>query len=625
MCGIAGILRFDGQAVDPSQIQSMLDAIAHRGPDGEGKIVEKTYGLGHRRLAIIDVGGGAQPMVTPDGTALITFNGEIYNFRELRAELEQAGVEFRTQSDTEVILQAWRAWGVDCLLRFRGMFAFCLVDVERGKYLLARDHFGIKPLLYSVRKEFLAFGSEFAALHRVAELKLTGSLQSMEYFLRFQYIPAPDTIYNEIRKLPQGHYLTGDLGKAPSAPVAYWKTDFVPEVGRTSEEWLERLDATLNGSVRAHLIADVPVGAFLSGGVDSTAVVSAMSKIADGFRAFSIGFEDERYSELSYAQEAADKLGVPLRTEVVRDDGWDDFPKLVAHYGEPFGDTSMIPTWRLAALARSEVTVAVSGDGGDEGFGGYGTYGIYQDVPKVKEYWRRLRRRFSKTELQAFFWAIGRRWFGRNQPLLAPWVDTALYTSRDRRAKLWRPEYQHLMDVRNTAFLEADREASRCDLVAYAQSMDFRTSLPGIMLNKVDIAAMYHGLEVRTPLLDVEVMKVAMALPAEMRYRTGEGGFVGKAILKDWLSKRLSSEFVHRPKQGFGAPRRVWFEAGRPGREFYESTISRMSAKLADWFRPEAIREMSEQHGEKRDRSSGMWLMLVLGLWLEQNPGLTFR
>jgi len=625
MCGIAGILRFDGRPVDPAVIQSMLDAIAHRGPDGEGKHIEGSAGLGHRRLAIIDLGGGAQPMSVLEGRVWITFNGEIYNFKELRSELEQAGVEFRTQSDTEVILHAWRAWGNDCVTRFRGMFAFCIVDFERGRYLLARDHFGIKPLLYALNEGFLAFASEFAALRRVPGLSLTGSLRSMELFLRFQYIPAPDTIYHEIRKLPEGHYLSGELGKPPGEPVQFWNLKFRPEPGPSAGEWLERLDHVLQDSVRAHLIADVPVGAFLSGGIDSTSVVSVMSSVAEGFRAFSIGFEDTEFSELPYAQEAADTLGVPLQTQIVGEDHWQELPSLVSHYGEPFGDNSMIPTWQLARLARTEVKVAVSGDGGDEAFGGYGTYGLYQALPRVKEYWRRLRRRFSSAEMRALLWAIGRRWFGRRSPLLEPWLDIVQYTSTERRRKLWRPAFQGLTTAGSRAHEAADRQASRCDLVAYAQSMDFRTSLPGIMLTKVDIATMYHGLEVRTPLLDVEVVRFALSLPAPQRFRVEDDRYIGKAILKDWLARKLTSQFVQRPKQGFGVPRKNWFSSGRPGRLYYEQVISRMQGVLSNWFDPAEISRMAAEHDGKRDRSSGMWLMLVLSLWLEQNEGLQFR
>lgn len=565
-------------------------------------------------------------MSAGDGRFWITYNGELYNFRELRAELEQAGHSFVTSSDTEVILHAWQEWGDDCVARFRGMFAFCVVDHAERRYLLARDHFGIKPLLYAATGEALAFASEFSALRALPWLKLTGSLPAVEWFLRHRYIPAPDTIYREIRKLPPGHVLSGRLDQPAGTPKAYYGVSFEPDENETPEGWLERLETTLRDSVRAHLIADVPVGAFLSGGVDSTSVVALMKELVEGsLTAYTIGFDDPKFSELPYAEEAAGKLGVELRSDIAGEDFWDDFPSLVAHYGEPFGDNSMIPTWRLAQLARRDVPVALSGDGGDEAFGGYDHYGAFLEVPSIKQHWRRLRKKFSGAELDSFLWAIGRCWGGSLRPKLSEWIGNVRYTSDKRRRELWRDDLQYLVDGGNPAHERADAEASRCDLIAYGQSMDFRTYLPGAMLTKVDIAAMYHGLEVRTPLLDRQVIELACGMPGRVRYRVEEGRYIGKAILKDWLAKRLTPEFVNRPKQGFQIPRHQWFLPGRPGRKLLDESLATARPLLEQWFNWQGVEKTLAEHTESRDRSSGMFLLLVLALWRLDNRDVEFR
>jgi asparagine synthase (glutamine-hydrolysing) len=652
MCGITGILRFDGGPVDAGVLDRMTDALAHRGPDGRGTRIGEGYGLGHRRLAILDLAGGAQPMSTPDGRLWITYNGEIYNFRELRAELEQAGCAFRTRSDTEVILHAYARWGADCVKRFRGMFAFCLVDTAERRFLLARDPFGIKPLLYAHNGRFLAFASEFSALRQLPELRLTGNLHAIEWFLRFQYVPGPDTVFNEVRKLPPGCVLeggmgegaggSGDVGARESAghnthdafanphsprpkpqalsPRPYWRLDFTPERGRGAEDWLDALDHTLRESVRAHLIADVPVGVFVSGGVDSSLVTWKIRELGEGPRyAFTIGFEDEQVSELPYARQLAESLGIELRTGVAGEDFWDELPKLVSHYGEPFGDNSMIPTWQLARLARRDVPVCLSGDGGDEAFGGYGTYQRWLALPRLRDHWRRLRRHFSRNELAALLWALTRR-LGSQRPRKAEWQRIASYTGRDRRVALWRPELRHLVDAPCPGFEQADAAAPRHEMLAYAQHMDFGTYLPGPILTKVDVATMYHGLEARPPLLDKEVVALAARLPAPLRAVPGDG----KVILKDLLARLMGPEFARRRKQGFGIPRQAWFLPGRPGRAMLEQVVNDGASGLGEWFDMEGIRRTIGEHSESRDRSASMWLLLVLGLWRAENGSVGF-
>lgn len=620
MCGITGILRFDGAAIEESVLGAMTGAIAHRGPDGEGRFLAPGIALGHRRLAIIDLEGGRQPMADVQGRYQIVFNGEIYNFQALRDELSQAGCSFQTRSDTEVVLQAYARWGAGCVDRLRGMFAFCVVDLVERKYLIARDHFGIKPLLYVMNPQLLAFASEFAALRAMPGLALTGDIRSLEWFLRLQYVPGPDTVFREVRKLPPGHLLEGSLDGPAAVPRRYFEPQFRADTSRSAQDWLERADQVIRDSVRAHLIADVPVGVFVSGGVDSSLVAWKVHELGAGPRfAFSMGFEDEQFSELPWARQVAQKLGIELITGVATEDFWEHLPQLVRHYGEPFGDNSMIPTWQLAQLARSHVTVCLSGDAGDEGFAGYESYQAFLALPKLKEYWRRLKARFSRAELSSLLWALGRR-LGRRVPRMTEWQRIMEYVGSDRRRKLWRPQFRALLATQPDGWLDAAGRAPRTGLLEYAQAMDFGTYLPGAILTKVDIATMYHGLEARTPLLDREVLGLAFSLPDSAK--VDQHG--GKAILKSLLGRLMGPEFVYRRKQGFGIPRRQWFLPGRRGRVLFEQVALDPQGGLHEWFEPDQLRQLSQEHSENRDRSGAMWLLTVLGLWRSQNRDISF-
>lgn len=600
----------------------MTDALAHRGPDGRGEYLDGSIGLGHRRLAIIDLEGGKQPMASADGRYHITFNGEIYNFIELRRELEQAGCLFQTRSDTEVILHGFARWGAAVVPRLRGMFAFCIVDTRERRYLLARDHFGIKPLLYAATPQQLAFASEFGPLRLAPGLALTGSLPALEFFLRYQYIPAPQTVFAEIRKLPAAHLLEGSLDAPAGQPRRYWHLKHEPAAA--PGDWIERADAVLRESVQAHLIADVPVGVFVSGGIDSTLVAWKMRQLVQGpMFAFSMGFRDEGFSELPFAQEAAKRIGIELITETTDEEDWPAFEGLLARYGEPFGDNSMLPTWQLARLARRHVPVALSGDGGDEGFAGYGSYAAWTAVPRLKEHWRRLRRRFSGAELGSLLWALSRR-LGGHSPRLREWERLMEYVGPERRRSLWRPELGSLADLPNEAFAQAHARAPRGSLLDYAQHMDFETYLPGCVLQKVDVASMCHSLEVRTPLLDRVVVEFAAGVPPAVRTRGRGEGVVGKALLKDVLARLMGEPFVHRAKRGFGIPRARWFDPGRPARKRFEEIALDPAGPLREWFEPREMAQLAAEHGGGKDRSAAMWLLLVLGLWRRQNADLRF-
>lgn len=625
MCGIVGQIRFDGATVNAADIQRMCDAVAHRGPDGEGKHVQANVGLGHRRLAIIDLAGGAQPMGTPDGRVWVTFNGEIYNFKQLRAELEAAGFQFRTNSDTEVLLHGWLAWGNAMVAKLRGMFAFCVVDFERKAWLLARDPFGIKPLFYRLTEESIEFSSE---LHALKSTK--GRLDAIEWFLRYQYIPGPYTVYHDIWKLPPAHMMEGYLDGGTEKPRRYWRMDFNEQQGVSEAEWLERLRAVLHDSVEAHLISDVPVGLLLSGGVDSTLVAGEMAKLTGRkIKAFTMDFNREGFGELEYAKTAAERYGIELIHDVQADDFWEELPKLVRHYGEPFGDNSMIPTWRVTRLARQHVPVVLGGDGGDEAFGGYKFHGNWLKRPETRKRRKRLFRRPSMRHLRSLLWAHMRRCGSEwnhvfDWELMVSYTQLDAWRKRNSRRLLWRKEFLAMTDRVSPAFEEAGRLINPAHPLDFAQEMDFETYLPGAILPKSDVASMYHGLEVRTPLLDYKVAELASALPPSLRATSDGHDRNLKVLLRKALERDFPAEFVHREKRGFGIPRAYWFATDAPGRAFIEARLLDPAAGMQDWFNMELIREMLRDHTPEHDYSEFLWLLLVLAIWKSDNPAVTW-
>lgn len=626
MCGIAGIIRWAGEAPARQEIERMTEAIKHRGPDGEGFMLRDGVAFGHRRLAIIDPAGGHQPMASADESLWIIYNGELYNFRELKRELEEKGHRFLTRSDTEVVLHAYEEWGPRCVERFRGMFAFGLADFRQRRLLLARDHFGIKPLYYRLGENYLAFASELPALRQVEDAPPTGSLQAVDLFLRFQYIPTPHTIYQEIFKLPPASTMTVDFDGQRVEPVRYWDIEFKQEDGLSDSEWERRAEEVIHESVNAHLVSDVPFGVFLSGGIDSSLVAAHMSSILEHpVQGFSIGFKEKDYSELAFAEEAARRCGVELHTEVVEDNALSILPDLVAHYGEPFGDSSAIPTWYVSRLARSFVPMVLSGDGGDEGFGGYSSYDYWmQTAPFLNA--SRVMRNAPRDGFYLLRQALRKYLANRTSNELAHWQNSILYVSEGGRRALWRSEYSEVVNAGCAVFEEADKRARFWNRLSYAQYMDFQTYLPCDILTKVDVASMYHGLEVRTPLIDLRVVELAARLPLNQRMRrNGSKTNVRKYLLKKVTGKTFPPEFIHRKKQGFAIPRSLWFLPGQQGRRFLEEVLLDAGSPLNQCFNPQEVRAQVDAHRAEHDNSDTLWLLLVLGIWLEQNPQVSFH
>lgn len=622
MCGIAGIVRWGRVERDPllEEIGRMTRAIAHRGPDDEQLHVEGPVALGFRRLAIIDPDGGRQPMASEDGSVVLVCNGEIYNFRELRDVLAGLGHDFRTRCDCEVIVHAYEQWGTQCLQRLRGMFAFAIVDFRRRTVLLARDHFGIKPLCYRVGQDFFAFASELSALRQVDAEVPRGDLLSIELYLRYQYIPTPRTIYRDVHKLPPASFMEIGFDGTHQAPQRYWRLRFEPAAA-DGDGWHEQAGAVLRESVTTHLVSDVPLGVFCSGGIDSALVAMAMSEVLEEpVKAFAIGFDEAAYSELKWAEQVARRFGLDLTTAIIGADSLDMLPQLVAHYGEPFGDSSAIPTWHVARLARGSVPMVLSGDGGDEAFGGYASYAEWMDMTT----WSRALRLVPHARRQAVRQLLRRaRMTLRAGPSIDDWLDImAMIPARGRR-RLWKPAYRDLVDRPCDLFRAAAAEAPADDRLAFAQYVDYQTYLPCDILTKVDIAAMCHGLEVRTPLVDMRVLDLARRLPPAQRFtRAGTGRAIGKPLLRGLLAGRLPAELVNRPKQGFAIPRDRWFMPGQSARALFEQVV--FDGSLRDWFDMGAVRRLLLSHGPGRDHSNGLWMLLVLAIWLDQNPRVVF-
>ena len=615
MCGIAGILRLQGPPPRPATIRALVRPLEHRGPDGEGVFVRDRVALGHRRLSIIDLDGGGQPMSNEDASVWITYNGELYNFKELRSQLLAAGHVFRTHSDTEVVVHAYEEWGTECVRWFRGMFAFAIADFSKQQLFVARDHLGIKPLYLRMNNRQLAFASEIRPLVTAEPQPPQLNPRAIDYFLRYRYIPHPDTAYQEILKLPPAHYQLFDFDGRTAGPCRYWRLSFQPDRSLSSGEWLERFNEVVHDSVRSHLVADVPFGAFLSGGVDSTLVAMEMQRILDRpVKAYTIGFSEDEYSEIPYAQAAARELGVELCVDVIRPDVVGLLDELVAHYGEPFADTSAIPTWCVSRLARSDVPMVLSGDGGDEAFAGYHRYELWMQATRGHEFKRLF------THPRRAWRQLLENWNRGTRNSLTRWQRFFGVLSEQQRRSLWRREYHHeTIDQTCPAFAQADVHAAQFDRLAHAQGIDIETYLPGDILTKVDVASMCHGLEVRTPLTDIRVIEFAATLPIDQRRHVSGGQTRLKALPKRALAKRFDERFVHREKMGFAIPELEWLRQGSPVRERLDDLLASQQSPVFDFFEPRQLRLKLGQFDEQQQHHGLLWSFLILGIWLDQN------
>jgi asparagine synthase (glutamine-hydrolysing) len=616
MCGIAGMLAERGRVADPRLLRAMTGILAHRGPDGDGHHEDGRVGLGHRRLSIIDLATGEQPMSNDDASVWITFNGEIYNYRELRRELESRGYSFRTASDTEVIIKAYEAFGPECVQRLRGMFAFAIWDARRRRLFLARDRAGIKPLVYAWDGRRLVFASEIKALLQDPDLARELDSEALRDYLTFLYVPSPKTIFRGIRKLPPASYLLLDADGGDPVVRRYWQLEFRPEAGRREAEWIEGLRAQLADAVQSHLVSDVPIGAFLSGGVDSGSVVALMARAAQGpVRTFSIGFEDEAFDEVGYARQVARRYGTDHYEFVVKPDALEALPRLAWQFDEPFADSSALPTYYVSKITREHVTVGLSGDGGDENFAGYTRYARALA----------LHHRFDRGpgRLVRPFLALGGRLLptgarGQGYLALLGAEPVERYYQIMTGGRLGALRGLLAADMRDSVMpgLGPDRfrahagAAAAHDYVAAMQRIDIETYLPEDILTKVDRTSMLVSLEARVPLLDHVLMEYVATMPTALKL--SDAG--GKAILKRAMADALPPDVLHRRKMGFGVPLARWFRAelGDHAREVLLDDRTRRRGLLDT----AAVARLLEEHRSgRRDRATMLWTLLCLEEW----------
>jgi asparagine synthase (glutamine-hydrolysing) len=621
MCGIAGIFHCGiPKPVDPARIVRMTGAMTHRGPDGEGVWTAPGIGLGHRRLSIIDLAGSPQPMPSADGRAMLVFNGEIYNYRELRRELEGLGARFRTQGDSETILAAWRQWGPACLQRLNGMFAFAIYDLDRRELFLARDRLGVKPLFTAMLSDgSLAFASELKGLLAHPLLRRDVDPLAVEDYLAWGYVPDHRSILRGVEKLPAGHFRLLKHDSSPAAPVRWWDVSFTERRRDKPADLEAELLFLLREAVTSRMVADVPLGAFLSGGVDSSSVVALMAEAsAEPVRTCSIGFDEAALDETAYARDVATRFATNHRERVVSSDDFAQIDTLAAMFDEPFADASALPTWRVCQLARETVTVALSGDGADEAFAGYrrhrfhaaeesarsllpsglrdGLFGTLGRMwPKADWAPRPLR---AKATFQSLAMS-GEEGYARALAVTAPEIRAGLYAPPFSRARGDYRAEQPMVDLMRGAPARTGLDR--------AQYADLAFWLPGDILTKVDRSSMAVSLEAREPLLDHRLIEFAATLPDNLRIRGGQG----KWLLKHAMERYLPREVLYRPKKGFVTPIAQWLRGPLAGQA---RAIGRGAALArTEWFDGDRISALAESHiAGRADHSRLLWQLLML-------------
>lgn len=619
MCGIAGIFHpATPKPVDPTRLTAMADAMAHRGPDGAGVWTAPGIGLAHRRLSIIDVAGSPQPMES--GDLVVSYNGEIYNYKALRAELVASGAHFKTDGDTEVLLHGWRAWGEKLLDRLTGMFAFALWDGGKQTLFLARDRFGVKPLHYAQLTDgSIAFASELKGLLAHPLLRREPDIRAVEDYMALGYVPDDACLVSGVKKLPAGHFLPLQRGKPLTVPRQWWDIDFSQRARGSANDLADELLQRMRAAVTSRMVADVPLGAFLSGGVDSSAVVALMAEASgQAVKTCTIGFDEAGHDESAYAAQIAQRFATDHRTHTVASDDFGLIDRLVAAFDEPFADASALATWQVCALARETVTVALSGDGADEALAGYRRYKFQAAEDRARGFipaelrrpvfgtlgrvwpkadWAPRPLRFKTTLLA--LGADGAEAYARSVGVTTPAIRDRLFTAAAKRALSgYRAEER---------YVDAMRDAPARDAIDRAQYADIKHWLPGDILTKVDRTSMDVGLEAREPLLDHELVQFCATLPVSMRLRRGEG----KWLMKRALKGHLPDDILYRQKMGFVTPISAWFR----GPLSDEAQRLARSATLADtgWFDMQVIERIAADHRTGRaEYGRTLWQLAML-------------
>lgn len=630
MCGITGLFDTRGAAaVDRAVLQRMNDSQLHRGPDEGSLHIEPGLGFGHRRLSIIDVATGQQPLFNEDGSVVVIFNGEIYNYQELIPELQAAGHRFATKSDTEVIVHAWEQWGEACVERFRGMFAFVLWDRNRQTLFMARDRMGVKPLYYALLDDgTLLFGSELKSLlayrgpHGAALKRDIDPLAVEEYFA-LGYVAEPRTIFRQARKLSPGHALTIRRGEPVGEPREYWDVHF--SLGNTisPEDACAELRHRLQESVRLRMISEVPLGAFLSGGVDSSAVVATMAGLSDGpVNTCSIAFDDPKFNESEFAQTVATRYATNHRVETVQSDDFDLIDTLARLYDEPYADSSAIPTYRVCQLARKHVTVALSGDGGDETFGGYRRYRLHLMEERMRSalpagirqpLFGLLGRVYPKADWAPRMLRAKTTFEGMSRTAVEAYFHSVSILRGPMRERLFSPALKR--ELAGYGAQEVfDFHAARArtdDPLALIQYLDLKTYLVGDINTKVDRASMAHSLEVREPLMDHQLIEWLATLPSSLKVRGQEG----KYLLKKAMEPQLPDEVLYRPKMGFSVPLAQWFRG--PLKQRVRDAVLGERLASTGWFNRDYLEHLVNSHqAGTSDYSAPLWTLLMFEAFL---------
>lgn len=629
MCGIAGaVWTSPDAALGDETLVAMTDSLAHRGPDdratyrsewmrrpGRGDL--PGCGLGFRRLSIIDLAGGRQPIANEDGTVQVVCNGEIYNFVDLRRRLQGRGHVFRSGSDAETIVHLYEDEGPDCIGRLAGMFALAIWDARRGRLVLARDRLGQKPLYYHAAADRLLFGSELKALVAGGAPRELDPA-ALDAFLTYQYVPHPRSIYQCVNKLPPAHRAVWEDGRLEIS--RYWNPEASVDSSISRREAIETVRERLTESVRLRLQSDVPLGAFLSGGIDSTLIAGLAQRLTDEpLRTFSIGFDDPDYDETPQAAQTAARLGARHEQQIVQPDAVELLPRLVRHFDEPFGDSSAVPTWRLAEMTKRHVTVALSGDGGDEVFRGYDRYrGV-----RLAEQIDRLPQELTRALVALGRLAPGsvryrsplRRWRrfldAVQAPRLRRYLDWIAIFNETQRIALYTEEFLGSLPRQDPFdFLASVHDPlARLDGAAAISRVDLATYLPCDLMTKVDVATMAHGLECRQPFLDHRLVEFCCTLPSSLHFQRGRG----KRLLAEAFPELLPRDVRRRPKRGFGVPLDRWFRG--PLRDYAHDLLTSPRAQRG-WFEPPAVRTLLKEHAAgAADHSSRLWSLVVLEQW----------
>jgi asparagine synthase (glutamine-hydrolysing) len=619
MCGITGMIYTDkSREIETPVLKSMTDAVNHRGPDDEGFYIKNNVGLGFRRLSIIDLNTGHQPLANENSSIFIVFNGEIYNYLEQREILKNKGYNFKSATDTEVILHLYEEYGENCIQYLRGMFAFAIWDENKQQLFCVRDRFGIKPFYYYADTEKFIFGSEIKSILKCGNIDSTMSYEALDSYFAFGYITSDLSIYKKIKKLQPAHYLLLSFKNKFSIEIKkYWEINFEPDYSKTEKQWTEELEHGLSESVKLHMMADVPLGAFLSGGIDSSSVVAMMAKHSNKpIKTFSIGFKEKKFDELEFAREVAKKFNCEHHEQIVEPESISLLPKLVSAYDEPFADPSTIPTYYVSKLAREYVTVALSGDGGDELFAGYDEYSSLKRIYSYpfnfkspffnKLIWGNLHRLIpegGKGRSTSFLLSKNKEYIGAYSTVF----------SKNERSKLILNHCSASYDIAASESYKVEilKNAIGEDFITRQQHLDIQTYMVDDILTKVDRVSMLNSLETRVPLLDHKFAELSFRIPWSYKLR----GEIKKYIFKQAVSASLPNNILKHPKQGFGVPLSLWFKNGLG--EYVDDTLLSPNSLLSSYLDKNYVKAIVKNKSNIQDYGTRIWSLLFFEEWLK--------